>query len=433
MLSNSSKKINNNIVLALIISAFLGVSISIGDFYLFHFFVIIFFVSQLYQIKENKYRLQIDIFLEKYSRTIFLFCLWYVVSLLWAPSVEMGARYIFYIFCGTIIIYSITSYSKNIERLNNFFRLVSFLISLEILIALIESFTNFRMPISSYSSISYLFGKDPINLLDNNSILHYSSLTPPTGFRWNTNDLAISMVIALPFFLCNKKNFVKFFGVISISFIIAMTASRAVFLAMFLSYFIYLILIKKKIGTLLFILFISTLTLFGMSILAESENPRINEIANSVQALSMYLSGQIDVSGSLQWRRELIENGLRAFTNTYGLGLGAGGSTANQEIIGAVDGRFTSMHNFWIELLVEGGLIIAIIVILWFLRILTSLFVISRNTKNHYLKYYSESLFISVIVFIPAAVAASSTIYFFPMWIMLGFSISVILISEKGA
>ena len=126
----------------------------------------------------------------------------------------------------------------------------------------------------------------------------------------------------------------------------------------------------------------------------------------------------------------MVDNGLNAFYNSYGLGIGAGGSVANQEIIGPVAGRFTSMHNFWIELLVEGGIFVAIIISFWLLSIIYKLFIISRTTTNQRLKYYSQSLFLSVTAFIPAAIAASSTIYFFPMWIMFGFAISVILLSK---
>jgi len=133
----------------------------------------------------------------------------------------------------------------------------------------------------------------------------------------------------------------------------------------------------------------------------------------------------------LEWRRELVDNGLKAFYDSNGLGLGAGGSIANQEIMGPVAGRFTSMHNFWIELLVEGGIFVAIIIIFWLLSIIYKLFVISRTSTHTRLKYYSQSLFLSVTAFIPAAIAASSTIYFFPMWIMFGFAISVILLSTK--
>ena len=128
-----------------------------------------------------------------------------------------------------------------------------------------------------------------------------------------------------------------------------------------------------------------------------------------------------------------MDNGLNAFYSSYGLGIGAGGTVANQEIIGLVAGRFTSMHNFWIELLVEGGIFVGTIFSFWILSIIYKLFIISRIATNNRLKYYSQSLFLSMTAFIPAAIAASSTIYFFPMWIMFGFAISVIHLSKKTA
>ena len=233
-------------------------------------------------------------------------------------------------------------------------------------------------------------------------------------------------------FLCSKTALLKVFGILSITLIVIMSASRAVFLAMLLLYFLYLFLIKKRIGTLTLILIISSVTLWGMSRLADSNNPRINELANSIEALTLFFSGQLDIGGSIQWRRELVSNGLNAFYGSYGLGIGAGGSVANQEIIGPVAGRFTSMHNFWIEMLVEGGIFIAIIFLFWFTSIIYKLFFISRTSTNERLKYYSESLFLSLTAFIPAAVSASSTIYFFPMWIMYGFAISVIMLSKEN-
>ena len=259
----------------------------------------------------------------------------------------------------------------------------------------------------------------------------YSRFSPPTGFHWNTNDLAICMVISLPFFLCSKKNYIKIIGTLAITAIIVMAASRAVFLGLLLLFPLYLIFVKKHIGTLSIvwiILFIFSLSIQG---LRESENPRINEVANSVEALTLFLSGEIDVGGSIEWRRELVENGLNAFFSSYGLGLGAGGTVANQEMLGPVAGRFTSMHNFWIELLVEGGVFVAIIIIFWVLSLIYKLFIISRTTSEKTIQYYSESLFLSMVVFIPSAISASSTIYFFPMWIMFGFAISVIILSKN--
>ena len=88
------------------------------------------------------------------------------------------------------------------------------------------------------------------------------------------------------------------------------------------------------------------------------------------------------------------------------------------------------MHNFWVEILVEGGIIGASLIATWVSCIIYKIFKISRNTKNNVIKYYTESLFLSLSSFVPAAIAASSTIYMFPMWILFGFSISVINVNN---
>ena len=204
-----------------------------------------------------------------------------------------------------------------------------------------------------------------------------------------------------------------------------MSSSRAVFLSLVMILTLYLLFIKKKIGTISILWLFVFLFFWSMYQLQDSANPRLNELANSVEALSLYISGEINIGGSLEWRRELIENGLNAFKSTHGLGLGAGGSLANQEMIGAVDGRFTSMHNFWIELLVEGGVFVALLLLFWITNLIFKLFLISK-TNSRKIKYYSESSLLSLIAFIPAAISASSTIYFFPMWIFFGFVISII-------
>ena len=431
MTSNILKINQDKIILALIASAVIGVALSFGDLYLFHLVLLIVLAVSFLNIKNNNFRLKLSFFLGNYSKSLFIIFFWYIISLIWAPSLELGLKYIFYIFCGLVLTSSIVYYSKTIFNLDQIFKVLSLLFTLEIIIALLESFTNFRMPVSSYSSISNLFGKDPVDFDIYDNIFLYSVFLPPSGFHWNTNDLAISMTIALPFFLCTKKIVIRFFGILAITGIVVMTASRAVFLGLILIYCLYLVIIKKKIGTLSLIWLVTISIFLGMVQLKESENPRINEIANSIEALSYYLSGEVDIGGSLEWRKKLVENGLKAFFDSYGLGLGAGGSVANQEIIGPVANRFTSMHNFWIEVLVEGGLFVGLIMAFWYFNIIKQLFIISRNSLNQSLKYYSQSLFLSMAGFIPSAIAASSTIYFLPMWIMFGLSISVIFLFKQ--
>ena len=411
--------------------AAVGVAISYADIYLFHIWFIIIGLVGLLKFKDSRYLITIKEGFNNHIVFLFFMFLWYSISIIWAPDIILSLKYLFYIFCGMIISITITQFSVSIEKFNRLYKLLYIIFIIELIIAILESFTPFRWPISPYSSSYQFFGKEAVDFLAFENPLSYSKFNPPTGFHWNTNNLALTMVLILPFFMCHKKLSIKLIGGIAITLISVLSASRAVFLALIFIYCIYLVIIKKKITTLLIIWMIIISTFWGMSNLRDSDNPRINELANSVEALELYLKGDIDIGGSIEWRRELIDNGINALIKTNGIGVGGGGSTALQKKAGGVAGRFTSMHNFWVEILVEGGIFFSIIGFMWYFSIIYNLFLISRNNKNLELNFYSQALLLSMIGFIPAAVAASSTIYFFPMWIMFGMSISVISLNKK--
>ena len=73
--TRSFKLGKDKLILALIISAFVGVAISYSDFYLFHFVLLILSTIWIYQIKENEFRLNLDLFtknhVEKYHKCLF--------------------------------------------------------------------------------------------------------------------------------------------------------------------------------------------------------------------------------------------------------------------------------------------------------------------------------------------------------------------------
>lgn len=431
-----NRKINinfDNLILTGIAFAAIGVAVSYANLYLFHIWFLLISILWLIKIKEAKYLYQIH---ARYSyHTIFLLFmfLWYTISIMWAPDIIFGLKYLFYIFCGIIITSAIIQFSQSISRLNTLYKILSFIFIFEIVLALLESSTSIRWPISPYSTWSTFFGKEPLDLISFNNPLIFSDFRPPTGFHWNTNNLAITMVIILPFFLCTKRLSIKIIGSLSVTIITIFSGSRAVFIALITVYTLYLLIIKKKISTISLVWILIGSLFLGMNILSESNNPRINELANSFKALELFLKGDIDIGGSIEWRRKLIDDGINSLIGSNGLGVGAGGSTALQEEIGGVAGRFTSMHNFWIELLVEGGIVFGVLGLIWYSNIIYNLFIVSKNKTSRDLKFYSESLILSMFAFIPSAVAASSTIYFFPMWIMIGMAISTISLNRKNS
>ena len=270
------------------------------------------------------------------------------------------------------------------------------------------------MPISSYSQYAGIFGKEPINFNEISNVLSYSNYRPPTGFHWNTNDFCSLYDNSATIFSLSQKIYSKIIWNICNCGSDNDDCIQNAFLALILIIALYLIVVKKRIGTLLFVWISSISLLWGMLQLQSSENPRLNELANSLEAFLLYLNGDIDLVGSIGWRRQLIDNGLTAFQNSYGFGLGAGGTVAHQEMIGPVVGRFTSMHNFWIEVLVEGGAIVAIMFFIWIFSIANKLFIISKNAQNKEIKYYGESFFAFNYRFYSSFVASSSTVYFFP-------------------
>ena len=428
-----SIKLNTDTLIQLMLgSAVIGIGISYGDFYLFHFFLFALFMVLLVQLKNLNLKLPFKKRFGNYDLLFLVMFIWYAISIFWAPDIGYAGKYIFYIFCGISISMTIIYFSTTGEKLSALFKTIGTVLLVDLFFALLESFTSFRLPVSPYSSLLPYFGKEAVNFSAFDNLFVYSDFRPPTGFHWNTNNLAIGMMMTLPFFLCSHQIIVKALGTLAILIITVLAASRAVFLGLIIILCLYLVVVKKKIGT-LFLIWVTVLGMFwGMSQLSESENPRINEIANSIEAITLYLKGDIDVGGSLEWRRELVDHGIDALIASNGLGVGAGGSVAIQEKLGGVAGRFTSMHNFWIEVLVEGGIVFFGLILLWYGSIIFNLFKITKWNKNEKLSYYASSLLLSMIGFIPAAIAASSTIYFFPMWIMFGLSISVIYLYRKN-
>ena len=423
--------IDSLLKIGIALSAF-GVALSYSNIYLFHiwfFFLGIIWIIQQ-KVRGNVFSLSI-----RYSNHILFLIgmlVWYTITIFWTPDIILGLKYLFYIICGIIITSSIIQLSSNIEKFDSMFRVLCCVFIIELIVASSESFDLFRWPISPYSPWHKFFGKEVLDSFATQNLSTYFKSNPPTGFHWNTNNLAITMVLILPFFLCHKKLSLNIIGSLSITLITIFSASRAVFLALILIFILYLLIIKKRIA-ILSLIWIFILGLFwGIGNFKDSEDPRINEIANSGEALQLFLLGNLDIGGSLEWRRQLVNDGIDSLINSKGLGVGAGGTTAIQEKKGGVAGRFTSMHNFWIEILVEGGIIFGILGLIWYINILINLYTISRNKFSPELIYYSKALMLSMVGFVPAAISASSTIYFFPMWIMFGMAISIITLYRKS-
>jgi teichuronic acid biosynthesis protein TuaE len=307
------------------------------------------------------------------------------------------------------------------------YRAISVVICVEMLIAILEVMGYFRYPISPYSSLSPLFGKvGGVDWLLDDEILA-DMLRTPTGFSWNPNQLGAKIVIILPFILLLNSKLYRYIGVAIALAIILLSGSRGSVIAAFIVLSAYAVLYLKK-DLRLWLKFIAALTFtiyMGWNYF----------VVDTYFALAAYMStDDLDLAklDSIGVRQVLIKNAMDTLWNTYGLGVGGGADIAMQLMFdntywgGRSDEHTLSMHNFWIELLINGGVGFFLIFVVWYSRITYLLYMISQSSTDKRLTYYSSASCLSLIGFSFAAISASSVIYFLPMWLLFGFSIATL-------
>ena len=129
----------------------------------------------------------------------------------------------------------------------------------------------------------------------------------------------------------------------------------------------------------------------------------------------------------------LIMNGIDALIESNGVGVGAGGSQAIQEEVKGSHVRITSMHNVWIELLVEGGVVFVLLFAAWYVSLLWRLWGVVRAPESTFHAYMAVSLFVSLIALTLNAVGPSSVIYSIPMWGFIGLCLATIEMAKRPA
>jgi teichuronic acid biosynthesis protein TuaE len=425
-------KVKISLLFALLMaSAVMGSGVGYSKLYLFHIVLVGIFLSCLLVVGGGSKLSSFKITNEKSLWIFYLMFIWYAFSTLWSINPLYSVQYLFYIFIGFAIVLLMNFYIVDLHKFLDVFGVLKFFFVLALLIALLEAFTPFRLPTSPYSDYAVIFGRKGTDFIEFESEVQALIRTAPTSFWGNPNNMAVAMVLMLPFFLLCNRHVYKYAGVLAIFIVIVMAGSRGVFISFVFCLFAYLI-IKNSLN-IFFIFFIASASvIFAPSLidsLKNSDNHRISEIAGTGEVLYTYLFQNDDSSGSIGVRQQLISNGMEALWESNGLGVGGGGSLEVQERLGGVGGKEVgSMHNFWVEILVDAGVLFFVLFMTWYFVIIWKLYKIYKKTKEIIYRYQAGALCIAMLIFLIAAVSASSVIYFFPMWLMFGMSTSLIRI-----
>lgn len=411
-----------------------GLAISYSVLYLFHIFLI-YLIAKLCCNFFLRKRLNIEFRQPTHLHLFFIFFLfWFGISILWSADFILSIKYLFYIFCGTSIAYYYIFYSKDLDRLKLLFLLTSLFIIVEIIISILEVTTDFRLPVSKLSYLLPYFNRDifltPEILAKNDNSYLFSM---PTGFQWNPNSLSALLCIAFPFFLGYSKKIVSVLGSLVVVFLVVSAGARASFFTLIVVYIVYFILYANKKAIRNYIIpFCFLFILTDGFYVFPTNSKKIYEL--SIVSNSKYKFEVAKVGRSESARKELFFKGIKMFSESPIVGHGGNGDQAR--LLKDNDIEFYNLHFFWLELLVNGGIIFALMFGIWYLKLLLNNYNISRKSKHKELQYFAQSSFLALLGFVITAIGPGSCIYFFPMYILLGFSIATInnyqsLISPK--
>ena len=401
-------------------SAWLGVGISYAQLYLFHIVLVLFlwrFSAQV--LSEGRIAVPSAGFLS----IPLLYLLWMMFSVAWAQDTSAALRHVVYHGLGTTLLLVIVVYYGAYERPMKLLFAVGPVLALELLIGMAEFTTSFRYPISPYSSLASHFGHAPYIGTSWSDAMIQLALSSPTGFHWNPNSLAAALVICLPFFLFHDRPSIRRLGSLAVVAVIFATASRASYIGCMVALLAWGFCFSSRRAAAFVISSLAVVCVgaIGATIAKERGSQRVEAVIELVEFAAA--PGGVFSGGSgrsVDVRTQLMQRGLDRLVESRGLGIGGGNS--RELFLEPLTRQWKPMplHNFWLEVVVEAGVLIGLLFIGWYLWTMRQMFSIAFHYKHKELRYLASASAVGMLAFIPAAVSASSVMYFLPMWLLLG-------------
>ncbi|WP_165875790.1 O-antigen ligase family protein [Hazenella coriacea] len=378
--------------------------------------------------------------------TFFLCWLLYGIgSLTWSISLFHGVRYLFLL--GTMLLFT-SFFPLLIHRERVLWRTFKVLLWTFFVVVLwggIESITLIHLPSSR------AFGTDAATV---------------TSVFTNQNDLATCITLALPFLITSlwmvqmnrlTKGFVYMVVVMALYVLIATGSRSNTLFALPLSLAVLIAclpfavpkdqLTLKNISKGMIAAIVAGLIVSTMSALFLTEEARQTaktKLGSTFNLFSDIQKGTWDVeegeegiirgetgeSGTV--RKYLILNGLQFLQQSHYLGVGPGNIEPLMKDAPKVNK--VNMHNWWIEILVNFGVIIFFFYMALYVLLLWKCWKIMRlrelQPRNPRIRWSAYSVLASMIGYFFGAIAPSTAIHFTPMWVVYGLGLSVLLLGK---
>ena len=134
--------------------------------------------------------------------------------------------------------------------------------------------------------------------------------------------------------------------------------------------------------------------------------------------------------GSGGVRSSLLNDGLGLVAETDGLGVGAGNAETHVRSLADFPG-VANLHNWWLEVLVNGGIVGFALYLLFYLTLLRRQMWAARRSLDPFVRYLALSGALALIGWILGSIGPSTAIHFAPMWIVFGLSMGALVLWQR--
>ena len=328
-----------------------------------------------------------------------------------------------------LFVFIVAIFTNSKENLKVVWKLVLITLGISVFVALLEISSGFRLSGST--------------LID----APRSYLLFVTSFFHHPNDFASYISLTLPFLtlLPLYKNYKKYrwwifiFTAVTI-FVLTFTGSKINFIATLIgALFALLILYRNKVNDLVAYSSIIIILIFSFSpslgpeistIILSISNRDISEVSYRSARDGAKYQGTLDEisgnSGSFAARKNLIFNSIQIMQErpqSVLVGLGSGQIEKYMEGYDNTD-EVVNLHNWWVEVITNHGIIIGLGYILFYLYLLRYYYLNSNKVKDDFKKYFNYSILVVLVVFGLTSISPSSSVGYLPLWFTLGLAIA---------
>ncbi|WP_240377982.1 O-antigen ligase family protein [Bacillus piscicola] len=315
-----------------------------------------------------------------------------LVTLFWAQNLEKGITYVIVYLTSFMIITTCIAFVKTKDDLVTICK--SYWLN-TIVIGVLAIYESISGDYLYEAGIRYVFNFNPIGL------------NTPVLFFNNINNLAAFMAMSIPIcFIAIENTKMKILNKIITFLLCSVTIflidSRSALLSLLMFLILYLMYYFNFRKLTLYILLGALMTLYFRDVIFQSD------------VMNMFSSVHSDDIRLRVWKNTLLAGRDSLFVG-YGPGNGYLANTTQYYFTGGI----LAIHNYFLEILIEFGLLIFVFFGAWLLRLFFYLHK-AKMRSNLNDTYIYSLLIIFMIQFVVLSIGPSSMATFYFLWLILG-------------